>query len=391
MRHVEAATAGARAGGTSAFELSKRDLVVLGLVLLLPVPLFALSGLHIPLPEIVQRAAASLLPGVDFEPSERPVVRGSIRLASDDTTVVRATAAGPVPAPMLFGRTAPRAGAERREAPDTPRKRTPRRALRVRTGPSPTTAAPREHRAPARTTVVESVASTPVGVGGHASEDSTTRSAPVAPAGADETRTESSGSTSSSSSGGSRPVAAGSGSGAGSSGSLPSTPRTEDGIAAEVPLPGGGEVSVGVGSGGGSSGSSGSGEPVAGGTTIEAGATLPGGTTVSGGAAVSGEGVSASVSLGGSGSSGGSGSGSSGSGSSGPGSGGSGHGGSSGSGGSGSSGSGSGGGPGSSGSGGSGSGSGGVGLEVDLGLGGSGSGQSGHGGGLHVGIELGKS
>lgn len=228
-------------------------------------PLFALSGLNVPLPEIVQRAAASLLPGVGLEPSQRPAVHGSIRLVPDDGMVARATAAGPVPAPMLFGRTAPRAGVERRTAPAPPRKR-----KLGRTGSSSESvraAKPREVPAPRK------ARSAAIAVATGASEplaEATESQPPAAPShiAADEGSQASAGS-----SGGSHsaprsgvPVStpngsSGSGSetaggGPGSNGDPVSSVKNEKdtNVVAEVAVPGVGGVSAGVSSGSGNSG-----------------------------------------------------------------------------------------------------------------------------------------
>jgi hypothetical protein len=101
MRQLTTATGTPGVSG-SAFELSKRDLVLLGLTLLVPVPLLGVSGLSLPLPASVERAAALILP-VEVGDGEQTVAHGAIRRARDDV-VVEATAAGPVPPPMLYGR-----------------------------------------------------------------------------------------------------------------------------------------------------------------------------------------------------------------------------------------------------------------------------------------------
>jgi hypothetical protein len=104
MRQLRTAPAGGGSapGGGAAYALSLRDLLLLGLVLLVPVPLFAVSGLTVPLPEIVQRMAASLLPGLDDDAGSAQVT--PITAVSG---FARATAAGPLPAPALFGRVRP--------------------------------------------------------------------------------------------------------------------------------------------------------------------------------------------------------------------------------------------------------------------------------------------
>jgi hypothetical protein len=65
MRRPELALTGRRALRDSrSYALSKREVLVITLVVLVPVPLFAVSGLNFPLPGIVQRVAASLVPGI---------------------------------------------------------------------------------------------------------------------------------------------------------------------------------------------------------------------------------------------------------------------------------------------------------------------------------------
>lgn len=66
----------------SAARAHRRELAAVALALLLPIPLLAASGLHLPLPAAVERGLASLTPGGDF-----------------DTAVVEAAPARPEPAP----------------------------------------------------------------------------------------------------------------------------------------------------------------------------------------------------------------------------------------------------------------------------------------------------
>ncbi|HJU47227.1 MAG TPA: hypothetical protein VJ689_03780, partial [Gaiellaceae bacterium] len=90
MRQLQTAGTRAEASETFAYELSKRDLLVLSVVLAVPIPLFAVSGAAIPLPEIVQRVAASLVPGGDDSSTEEtlaPWSHGSITLTPHEPTL----------------------------------------------------------------------------------------------------------------------------------------------------------------------------------------------------------------------------------------------------------------------------------------------------------------
>ena len=110
-----------------AYQLSRRELLILSLVLVVPIPFFAMTGLAIPLPEIVQRVAASLVPGgaleTDTEQRFAVLSQGSIRLA---------------------------AGEERSAEPQAPRTATRSRPLPSGRGGRPTIAPnPRARRLPA--------------------------------------------------------------------------------------------------------------------------------------------------------------------------------------------------------------------------------------------------
>ncbi len=88
MRQLESAFQGHRvAGGSGAYVVSRRDSILLALVACVPVPLLAVSGLAVPLPEIVQRVAASLVPFVtrDDPAQAEALSRASIRLAPGES------------------------------------------------------------------------------------------------------------------------------------------------------------------------------------------------------------------------------------------------------------------------------------------------------------------
>ncbi len=61
------------------FGLTRREVALVAGVLLLPIPLLAATGLNVPLPGVVERAVASLLPGAigANEPGASAVVPGS--------------------------------------------------------------------------------------------------------------------------------------------------------------------------------------------------------------------------------------------------------------------------------------------------------------------------
>lgn len=98
MRQFETAFQGHRvAAGSGAYVVSRRDSILLALVACVPVPLLAVSGLAVPLPEIVQRAAASLVPFVtrDDPAQAQALSRASIRLAPGES----AQSASPITRP----------------------------------------------------------------------------------------------------------------------------------------------------------------------------------------------------------------------------------------------------------------------------------------------------
>jgi hypothetical protein len=300
MRQLRTAPAGGGSapGGGAAYALSLRDLLLLGLVLLVPVPLFALSGLTVPLPEIVQRVAASLLPGLDDDAG-----RAKVTPITAVSGFVRATAAGPLPAPALFGRARPlptavgekpdRAGRTQpsRGISSPDRRNTARTPAPVRTPapPSPTRAA-----APAAGVVEPK---TPGGAG-TASENGSVPNASSPPAGEVGT------------SGSSTPI----GDGGTATGGAPSVEvkAGNEGVSVSADLPGGG-VSAdvkpeGVSVTGDAPGAGVTVETGSGGTTVSVGATLPVQATPVDAAVTVPVSVSAgSVSIGPSGSSGGSG------------------------------------------------------------------------------------
>lgn len=101
MRQVENVLYGKRvAGAAGAYAISRRDAVLLVLAVCLPVPLLSASGLAVPLPEIVQRVAASLVPFLSREEASSGVAlnSGSILLAPGEPRVgaspIRAAAIG---------------------------------------------------------------------------------------------------------------------------------------------------------------------------------------------------------------------------------------------------------------------------------------------------------
>jgi len=90
MRQVETALSGdGVANGSTAYALSRRDAVTLALVVCLPIPALAVSGLSVPLPQIVQRVAASLVPFLAGDESAQSdaLSRASIRLTASESAV----------------------------------------------------------------------------------------------------------------------------------------------------------------------------------------------------------------------------------------------------------------------------------------------------------------
>lgn len=135
MRHPRHAGPRAATAESLAYELSRRDIGLLALLLALPIPIFALSGAAIPLPEIVQRVAASLVPGGDdttaAETAYAPFERGTIRLAADEAAGARVQPVTAAPSP---GGT-PRAAALRAETPRSARATRQRQFAAGRTSP----------------------------------------------------------------------------------------------------------------------------------------------------------------------------------------------------------------------------------------------------------------
>lgn len=123
MRQFETAFQGHRvAGGSGAYVVSRRDSILLALVACVPVPLLAVSGLAVPLPEIVQRVAASLVPFVtrDDPAQAEALSRASIRLAPGESaqsaspisrSVRVAVRQQPLPGPAVSRVVRPAAGA----------------------------------------------------------------------------------------------------------------------------------------------------------------------------------------------------------------------------------------------------------------------------------------
>jgi hypothetical protein len=123
MRQFETAFQGHRvAGGSGAYVVSRRDSILLALVACVPVPLLAVSGLAVPLPEIVQRVAASLVPFVtrDDPAQSEALSRASIRLAPGESaqsasrisrSVPVAVRRQPLPGPAVSRVVRPAAGA----------------------------------------------------------------------------------------------------------------------------------------------------------------------------------------------------------------------------------------------------------------------------------------
>ncbi len=124
IRWAPAAAPGWRGPGPA---LSKRELAVVGLALLLPVPLVALSGLSIPLPGAVERGIASLVPGVAATGVPASIRVGPVRQATPGrSTPVRSTGATPAGAgrPIVArapeSGSAPGAGPSRARGPSRP-------------------------------------------------------------------------------------------------------------------------------------------------------------------------------------------------------------------------------------------------------------------------------
>lgn len=90
MRQVETALSShGVVSGPAAYALSRRDAVTLALVVCLPVPALAVSGLSVPLPQIVQRVAATLVPFLAGDESAQSdaLSRASIRLTAGESAV----------------------------------------------------------------------------------------------------------------------------------------------------------------------------------------------------------------------------------------------------------------------------------------------------------------
>jgi hypothetical protein len=106
-------------GSGAAFTLSARELLLVAFVLVVPIPLLAVSGLNVPLPGIVERVAGSLVVQGGADPSSG----GSILRARGET-VARGDAAAVEPtrtgSPLVTASRTAAATAERRARPQRP-------------------------------------------------------------------------------------------------------------------------------------------------------------------------------------------------------------------------------------------------------------------------------
>lgn len=122
MRRVQHAGTRSVTSEAFAYELSRGDILLLALVIAIPIPVFALSGATIPLPEIVQRVAASLVPGgtetTAAETPFAPLERGTILLAAGEAADAQPVAAAPTP--RLASSMATRRSESPRPAPASP-------------------------------------------------------------------------------------------------------------------------------------------------------------------------------------------------------------------------------------------------------------------------------
>jgi hypothetical protein len=89
MRHSPQQTV----GSVAAYALSAREVAFVAFVLVVPIPLFALSGLNVPLPAVVERVAGSLVFGGDDRRPD-PLSRGSIRRARGEAPLAGAAELG---------------------------------------------------------------------------------------------------------------------------------------------------------------------------------------------------------------------------------------------------------------------------------------------------------